>query len=249
MLSIQGYTYDRVVTGNFVHNADRTWTGHRLKTDRDRRGRQVMVTAGTIPGKDVLDTSWLKAASEVYDISPNIQDYVFAEVPGCQADLPNRNLDNFPYQELTKFRPILGQLTYKSFIGKLTSHNHCNQDPKQARGVIFDASMQKINGYWYVKTLTGWCLQKDPKLAKRILKNKDEGYSMACLIEAARCSVCGYLAKGNITCRHVNGGTGKGSLWNGDQLVYEDMININFWEMSHVDDRADFDAVHDWSAA
>jgi len=248
MLTVQGYTYDRVVQGNFVHNADRTWTGHRLKSDRTRKGNKVMVTAGTIPGKDILDTSWLQAASEAYDISPDIRDYVFAEIPGCQADLPNRNLDNFPYYELVKFRPILGQMTYRSFVGKLTSQNHDNQEPKKAKGVIFDASLQKINGYYFVKVITGWDKQKDPRLANRILKNLDEGYSMACLIEAARCSVCSYLAKGNITCRHVNGGTGKGSLWDGSQLVYEDMININFWEMSNVDDRADFDAVHDWSS-
>lgn len=685
MLTVQGYTYDRVVQGNFVHNADRTWTGLRLKADRTRKGNKVLVTAGTVPGKDILDISWLQAASEAYDISPNIQDYVFAEMPGCQADLPNRNLDNFPYYELVKFRPILGQMTYRSFVGKLCvegdalidtekglvpikdinkvgakkaltplgyrriiehfyngirsvvsikletgsylkvtpdhevqvltenldliwkradalvkgdylinvvgaptgpknkvtlppcpnkddnvsryegkamggalntreidrvpsdvtpelarilgylvaegyinnkyfisfsnkrddliadytycwdtcfgreltlndkgndnrelidmsvllrewfcmiglnhvvsetqrvpwcilqshptiisnflqaywdgdgchntcfskspnllieiqqllrrlgvmstingeilyipyedfcrfklkigtmredredefnstewsresaynfipfvglnlgkiaensrignggstrykdasgkirfmnlhvghpnpngrltrkevmdfmpalylldpsfaeklepllnkrlrfvaveeieksidlpvcdlkienahqflangivvhncSQNHDNQEPKKAKGVIFDASLQNINGYWHVKVLTGWDRQKDPRLANRILKNQDEGYSMACLIEAARCSVCSYMAKGNITCRHVNGGTGKGSLWDGSQLVYEDMININFWEMSNVDDRADFDAVHDWSS-
>lgn len=96
----------------------RTWEGYRMEVDRDRLGRQVLVTAGTMP-QPTLDISWLKAAAEVYDLSPDPKDYVFTEVPANNADLPNRNMDAFPYDELVKYRPILGMMAYQSYRGKL----------------------------------------------------------------------------------------------------------------------------------
>jgi hypothetical protein len=223
----------------------RTWEGFRMEVDRDRLGRQVLITAGTMP-QPTLDISWLKAAAEVYDLSPDPKDYVFTEVPANNADLPNRNMDAFPYDELVKYRPILGMMAYQSYRGKLCSANHDNKDPRKAKGLNFDASMVPIKGHWHTKVISGWCRQKDARLAKRILANKDAGYSMACLIGGAACSVCGYFSQGTVTCRHINGGVGKGTLIHG-QLVYDLCRDLNFWELAHVEDRADIDAIKDWA--
>lgn len=245
MPDIQGYSYDRAVIGSFIEKADYTWEGHKKTVDKGKHGENLLVTAGAYPGSNVIEVSWLKAASPIYQVSPNIEDYVFAEVPGCQANLPNRNLDAFPLDELLKFRPILGMQAYKSFTAKMCSYNHDNKDPRKAKGVCFDSYMQKINGQWHVKVLAGFDRSKDPQLAKKILKNVATGYSMACLIESARCSLCKNLAQGKVTCKHVAGGAGKGKIIDG-QLVYEDLININFWELANVDDRADIDAKQEW---
>lgn len=241
---ISGYEYTRGVQGSVVKGL-RSWEGRKLGLDRDRQGKLVMVTAGVTPSP-VVDVSWLKAASEVYDISPDIRDYVINEVPANNADIPNRNLDAFPYSELVKFRPVLGRVAYMSYRGKATNADHNNRDPKVAKGVLFDAYMKRDEaGYYHVHVVAGWCRQKDAKLSQRILDKKDAGYSMACLIGGAKCSICGYFSQGNVTCKHINGGVGKGTLVNG-KLAYELLCDLNFHELSHVEDRADIDCVAGW---
>jgi hypothetical protein len=246
MLELGGYTYDREALGCVVAS-ERAWEGYRLDVDHDRYGNQLLVTAGVMP-QPVLDIGWLKGAAEIYDISSDPKDFVFVEVPANNADLPNRNMDSFPYEELVKYRPILGRMAYKSYRGKLCSQNHDNKEPKKAKGCCFDAHMIKTGKFWHTKVIAGWCRQKDPKLAKRILERKDAGYSMACLIGGASCSVCGFFSQGNVTCRHINGGIGKG-LVIGGRLVYDLCRDLNFWELAHVEDRADIDATAEWAKA
>jgi hypothetical protein len=135
-----------------------------------------------------------------------------------------------------------------TFVGSGTFVNHESKEPKKAKGVIFDAYMAKDDhGYWHVYTVNGFCRQKDPRLAQRILEHKDAGYSMACLIEGARCSICGYLSQGNVTCKHINGGAGKGRIIEG-KLCYEGLVGTNYVELSHVEDRADVDSLQRWSS-
>lgn len=222
----------------------RTWEGYRMQTDKDQLGRNVLVTAGTLP-QPTLDISWLKAAAEVYDISPDPKDYVFTEVPANNADLPNRNMDAFGYNDLMEYRPILGMMAYQSYKGKLCSSNHQNKDPKKAKGLNLDSSMVKIKGHYHTKVVSAWCRAKDSRLANRILNKKDAGYSMACLIGGASCSICGFFSQGTVTCRHINGGVGKGTIIGG-KLVYDQCKSLNFWELSHVEDRADVDALADF---
>jgi hypothetical protein len=235
-----GYTFERIVTGSVVA-AQRTWEGHRLSAENDRKGNRRLITAGVLESTPVIDISWLKAAAEVYDLSSNPKDYVFVEVPANNADLPNRNMDAFPYDELVKYRPILGRLAYKSYRGKMCSQNHDNKDPAKAKGLCFDSQMVKDGNFWHTHVVAGFCRQKDARLANRILANKDAGYSMACLIGGAACSICGFFSQGNVTCRHINGGLGKGTVVSG-KLVYDLCRDLNFWELAHVEDRADIDA-------
>jgi intein/homing endonuclease len=118
-MEISGYTFERMAVGSVVA-AERTWEGFRLNTEIDKhRGTRRLVTAGVLANMPILDITWLKAAAEVYDVSADPKDYVFVEVPANNADLPNRNMDAFPYDELVKYRPILGRLAYKSYRGKM----------------------------------------------------------------------------------------------------------------------------------
>ena len=224
-----------------------TWEGHRLSLDRTRQGASVLVTAGRSE-MPIIDLQGLKAAAEAYQISSNPRDYVFTEVPANNADLPNRNGDGFPLEELLLFRPILGMMAYQSYRMKQTNQDHNNKDPRTAKGIILDASMVKTKGHWGVRVIACWDRQKDPKLAGRILAGKDAGYSMACLITSAECSNCGNIAKGGVTCKCINGGAGKMTIAANGNLIYEKVRGLNFWELSHVEDRADFDASAAWRA-
>jgi hypothetical protein len=228
----------------------KTWEGRRLTQDHLRDGRRVVVAQSVMPASGpVIDTSWLKAAAECFDISPDISDYVINEVPACTADIPNRNYDAHPYSEWLTFRPYIGRIAYQTFIGSGTFVDHQSKEPKKAKGVILDSYIAKDDhGFWHCYTVNAWSRSKDPVLAKRILEGKDDGYSMACLIEGARCSWCGYLSQGNVTCKHINGGAGKGRIIEG-KLVYENLAGLNYVELSHVGDRADVDSLQRWSRA
>ena len=126
------------------------------------------------------------------------------------------------------------------------SLNHDNQVVERAKGVCFDSFMVKHKGKWHVHVITGWCRQKDPKVAEEVLANQGVGFSMACLIGGARCSWCGSLNKGRISCEHIRHGRGKGTILEG-KLVYDKLTALNFWELAKVDDRADWDATATWS--
>jgi hypothetical protein len=76
-------------------------------------------------GKSTIDYSWLKGASETYQISANIEDYIIQEVPIVTVDFPNRNLHSFSFDEVSYFDPRFGQFVYRTFIGKPTYVDHC----------------------------------------------------------------------------------------------------------------------------
>ena len=76
-------------------------------------------------GGSTLDYSWLKGASETYQISADIKDYILTEVPIVTVDFPNRNLHAFPFDEVSYFDPRFGQFVYKTFTGKPTYADHC----------------------------------------------------------------------------------------------------------------------------
>jgi len=72
-----------------------------------------------------IDYSWLKGASETYQISDDIKDYCIQEVPIVTVGIPNRNLHSFPFSEVSHFDPRFGQFVYRTFVGKPTFADHC----------------------------------------------------------------------------------------------------------------------------
>jgi hypothetical protein len=60
---------------------------HKLKKDINQRTAKVVV------GKNLVDFSWLKGCSDLYHISPKIEDYLIDEVPIIRLGWPNRNGD------------------------------------------------------------------------------------------------------------------------------------------------------------
>lgn len=247
-----------------------------IKTGHQFRGGKLMRLASSDPGfqhaqvavlalkgrsgaveRVPLDISWLRGASETYQISPDIRDFVFVNLPIITADIPNRNMDCFSYPELTRHSPITGMLTYRTFVGKPTHQNHKNQDPTKAKGVHFDASLAQAwvrpgqLGYesqadpiqvWKTRVMTGWDRSKDLSLATSIEKRQRTGYSMGGLVDYAVCSVptCGAITTPR-PCVHLANG-GKGSVHSG-YLVFEFCHGVNFIESSVLDEEpADIDA-------
>ena len=211
--------------------------GHKLEQFRDPRGK--LRIAGTDLKNcscDTLDISWLKSASEAYQISPNIEDYVLVEVPDITADMPNRNGDAFELEELKKWRIPMSRMAYQTFIGKPAHKDHDNQDPTKAKGVIFDAVLVPFLGRPHVKLLKGFDRSKDSTLARQVEKREGgTGHSMGALVEKTMCSLpwCQYISDGRTTCNHIANGEGKGQIIN-NHLVYEIMLDYYYIESSHV---------------
>jgi len=81
-------------------------------------------TVATVNGT-TIDYSWLKGASETYQISSDINDFVITEVPIVTIGYPNRNLHCFPFSEASYFDPRFGTFVYKTFVGKPAFADHC----------------------------------------------------------------------------------------------------------------------------
>lgn len=194
-----------------------------------------------------LEIDWLPFAAEQYHISPDIHDYVLVEVPIVVASYPNRNLDAFPYEELTAWRTSVGRPSYASFIGKPVHQDHDNQDDAKAKGVIFDATLVSFRGRWHVKILKGFDRSKDKKLADLVQKKNRVGHSMGALVEQTECSSpsCRYLSDGVTTCQHIAKGTGKGDVIDG-HLIYELLRKFVYVESSSVADPAYTVALSDY---
>lgn len=234
-----------------VATSIRTFEGHRCDQFTTRGGQMKMASSHIHTPTKSLDISWLPLAAEKYNISDNVKDYVIAEVPIVSADVPNRNLDCFPFEELSSFNVEYGDLTYRSFIGKPCYVDHENKDPVKARGVHFDASMQKLaDGRYKVVVLTGWDRTKDPALVAEMLAGKRNGFSMGAIVQKTACSFpdCGAESgNGRIACKHMNFGKGKGSIVEGN-LIYELCVKgVTFFETSNVFSPADHTAVGRWT--
>jgi hypothetical protein len=218
----------------------------RLEVSTNKRDGKVRL-AGVELGNQcgALDVTWLRSASQAYDISPDPRDYVIVELPIVTADIPNRNMDAFPYVELTSFNTLVGRVVYQTLIGKPTFQDHDNQNPKKAKGVIFDAVFRKLGNIWQVRELAGFDRGKDAQLVRSILAGKRDKYSMGALAGYVACSVCGKTYDGNTdnACEDIRK-AGKGNLV-GDRLVYDQCLGVNFCETSSVEDPADITAKSD----
>ncbi len=185
-----------------------------------------------------IDVSWLQAAAETYNISGDIRDYVIVDIPSVTVDIPNRNLQSFPYEEVSFFDNMQGSLVYQTFVGRPTHVDHKNQNPLEAKGVHFDSTLQYVPAYkvWKIRTLAGFDRTKDTRLVDDILTGRRNGYSMGALVQNFVCSNCGKVEVIKNPCRCM--AMGKGSVVDG-RLVYQLCAGVQFFEQSSVEDPAD----------
>lgn len=203
--------------------------------------QKVLAGDGIQWGRDI-DIGFLHGAASSYDISANIKDYVIVSIPIVTADIPNRNLQAFPFEECTYYDPYFGKFVYSTFVGKPTYIDHANDKPLQAKGVIFDAVMEPVPewGVWKINILAGYCREKDPVLTKAIRNGTRNSYSMGALVSKFVCSVCS-----GVSCNCGNKYRSEAFLVKGDnrldkpKLVYSQCVGVNYFECSSVGVPAD----------
>jgi len=190
-----------------------------------------VITAGTGNFKNRIDISWIKAASDQYKISSDVSDYVLNDIPIVTVDIPNRNLQGFPFEEISSFNPMVGRLVFQTFIGKPLFVEHDNQDWTKSRGIIVDASMKFVPSYkiWKINILAGWDRTKDRQLVKGILKGTNKYYSMGAMVKTFIDSIDGTV---------VTPDDRRGDVVNG-KLRWHICTGAEFFETSNVGDPAD----------
>lgn len=225
--------------------------------DGSRHFRMEKTASGLALASDMInnnsravDIGWLPLAAEQYCVSANINDYIICDVPIVHVDVPNRNLDEFPFEEVSRFDTDTGRPVYQSFIGKPTHQDHDNKDPQKAKGIIFDATLEKdASGLYVIRILAAYDRTKDRPLTDKIMSGERPGHSMGALVGYTMCSYpnCGATSStGKIHCAHMEGSLGKGNNLKG-QLLYERCYNVRYIENSSVGDQADWYAQQAWA--
>ena len=204
------------------------------------------ITGGVAQDLDV--NTWLPLAAPVYNISPDIRDYVIVPIPAVITNIPNTNGDSFSTSEMLKFQPKHGMPSYKTFKGKPTFYEHDNKDHTKAKGIIFDSYMQdlpRFPGFARVTQLLGFDRTRDPEIANAILNNKANTYSIGVWFSAFTCSICGHTVhqKTMQMCNHTNPRTPT-FMTNDGRLGYRQCHNLTGFECSFVWDPAFVSAHH-----
>jgi hypothetical protein len=221
-----------------------------LSKDAVGKPRRLVDVSEATGKKRIIDLTWFLGASEKYNISSDLRDYIIVPVPLVTSDIPNRNMQGFTGKVLMEFAPEHGCLRYQTFVGKPTFVEHNNGDVSKAKGVNLDSSIVSIPKYKVavVNVLSAFDRTKDKDLCSDILKKKRNAYSMGATATYFKCSVCdGVLGPGvprTCICQGTNYTDLKtyGSVRNG-MLHYILGMDPVFIENSSVAEPADTSAV------
>lgn len=191
----------------------------------------------------VLDAhAWLPAASKIYNISPDLKDYVMVPIPAMVTGIPNTNGDSATLEEMLRFDPKMGMQAYKTFKAKPTHLEHANKDYTIAKGVILDSYLQPLpqfrGNHAKLVLLLAFDRTRDPELCNRIISGDLNTYSIGMYFNSYRCSVCGHVAHQDSmrVCSHTR--PRKPTYMLGNKLVYRECQTITGFECSAVEDPA-----------
>lgn len=238
-LSVPSHSFDLSLTGLPAIDLH--------KEQADRGASAIRMEAGRIgsgSGFDLDINTWLKPASEVFNTSSDIRDYVLVPVPVNISELPNTNGDAFSKEEWLRFNPDEGRLAFQTFKGKPTFIEHNNKDHSKAQGIIFDSHLSPLRGFKgnhvRLTLLLGFDRTRCPERCDRILRGELNTYSKGTTYKAYVCSICGQIVtpKARNFCEHtafnrpayLDPRTGR--------LAYRNCIGLRGFECSSVDDPA-----------
>jgi hypothetical protein len=180
----------------------------------------------------------LKAMAKVYNISDDINNYIFPVPRAVTADISNNNGDVFTHEELTRFSPVHRCQVYKTFKNDPIHIEHMASDPKSARGFIPDVYyVTAVPDDKHVLCVAAIDASKDMPLAEGLVSGDITDFSMGCICDAVKCRICGSVAySDNDLCEHLM--WHKMSHING-KLVCEECLGVEFQELSQVGEGAD----------
>jgi hypothetical protein len=200
-----------------------------ISEQQDRAVRQAI---------NILSGDVLKAVARIYNLSDDINDYIFPVPRAVTASIPNNNGDCFEHEELTRFSPVHRCQVYQTFRNDPLHVEHAASDPKTARGYLPDVFyMTGDPKDHHVLTVVGVDTTKDRALAEGVLDGTVNKFSMGCICASVVCTYCNKEAfNDREMCDHL--------LWykmaklNG-KLVYEKCRGVEFQELSAVKNPAD----------
>lgn len=172
--------------------------GHTLmKTGNvlDSESGHVLANAMEVGGRLLDASKYLAFAAEVYNISPNMRDYAFVPVEIIRSEVPNKNGVGFIFEELARFQPEHGRLSYQTWTGKGCYAEHQNNRiPELAKGIIMDVALRKapefVGNFYRLNHLLAYDRNKDHALVQQIIKKERTSYSMGSVCQFYSCSVC-----------------------------------------------------------
>ncbi len=189
---------------------------------------------------NLLSKDVLRAVSKIYNISDNINNYIFPIPRAVSSNVPNNNGDNFQHEELIRFSPNHRCLVYQTFRNDPLHVEHAATNPRTARGYIPDAHYVTTDeNDRHVLTVVALDTKKDPPLAEGMLSGEIDKFSMGCICDQVRCSYskCKKVANSDRElCEHL--------LWYkmsriDGELIYEDCLGVEYQELSVVGSPAD----------
>lgn len=195
---------------------------------------------------NLISKDVVKALAHVYNLSENINDYIFpvprAVTAGTQENpRPNNNGDNFADDELRRFSTKHRCQVYQTFKNDPIHVEHVAFDPKAARGFIPDVQYIQSPNDLHVIVVAAIDTTKDIPLAEGLLGGAINSWSMGCICDSVRCSYCNKVAHSdNDLCSCLK--HHKMSRIMG-KLVYEDCLGVEFQELSVVANPADTTAL------
>jgi hypothetical protein len=193
--------------------------------------RVAFSNIGIIEEENAKELLAVSSNKEVLSFKYDPENFVYFRCRAITADVPNKNGDLFPDEEIIK--------SYKTFIGVGVYKDHDANSVNKAVGKILWADY--IPEGKYVELIG--CIDKklDPDLARRVQTGIIDSCSMGCVVKEAECSICHNVARNpNQLCRHMHPTYGiKGSLDANGNIVYEINRGIQFTELSLVTSPAD----------
>jgi hypothetical protein len=216
-------------SGKFTKRAQQT---EEITEQQDRAIQDTL----NILSKDVL-----RAVAKVYNISDNINDYIFPVPRAVTADTPNNNGDNFEHDELVRFSPLHKCMVFQTFRNDPLHIEHAADNPKNARGYLPDVHYMTATGKdKHVLTVVAVDTKKDSPLADGILSGEVDSFSMGCICDEVHCSYskcASPVARSDKElCDHLR--WYKMATLDGE-LIYENCRGVEYQELSVVGNPAD----------
>jgi len=195
-------------------------------------------TSGYFKFRELNLSDVLREAAKEYQISSDPSDYVIVVARAVTANVPNENRDAFHKRELLDVKDS-GIFTYETFrFAPLLEEHDYDHVLEVSGGVILDSYYDdRIPTDEKVLTLVAVDGVKKRGFVEALLRDRVGTFSMGCICERTRCSVCGHVASdvSDYCCHMAN----KFMMDN----AFEWCEGVTFRELSIVRDPADRRAV------